>query len=341
MEKREAILRLHSMGKSCKEIANALKIMKVTKSTAWYTIKRFKETKSLENRPKSGRPRSVRTKKLIQATRLKIFRNGRRSLRKMATDAGIKRESMRKIVREDLKMRPFHLQKRHLLSGATMEKRLARSKLLLKWMNSCTRTSIIWTDEKIFTVEQAFNSHNDRILGRKRKDIPVNEQSIFRRQKPASVMVWAGVTSCGKKTPLIFIPEGVKVNQDVYLDMLRQKVLPWINSQQWEHSYLFQQDGAPSHTAKKVQAWCEQAFQGFWPRQMWPPSSPDLNVMDFSIWSILEGKVGTKTYSNINTLKAAIEAAWSELDAEVIRTSCSSVQRRLKQVIAAKGGHFM
>ena len=29
-------------------------------------------------------------------------------------------------------------------------------------------------------------------------------------------MVWEGVTSCGQKTPIIFISERVKVNQHVY-----------------------------------------------------------------------------------------------------------------------------
>ncbi len=71
MGKCEAIIDLHRAGKSCGEIAKALKAIKVTKSTAWYTIKRY-ETKSVEDRPKSGQPRSVWTKKLIEATQAKI-----------------------------------------------------------------------------------------------------------------------------------------------------------------------------------------------------------------------------------------------------------------------------
>ena len=63
MGKHEAIIDLHREGKSCGEIAKALKALKVTKSTVWYTINRYEETKSVKNRPKSGRPRSVRTKK--------------------------------------------------------------------------------------------------------------------------------------------------------------------------------------------------------------------------------------------------------------------------------------
>lgn len=283
MEKREAIIRLHHAGESSRNIAKALKSMNVSKSTVSYTIRRYKETLSVKNRTIPGRPRSVRTKALVKATRSKISRNGKRSMRKMASEAGVKRESMRKIVREDLNMSAYKLQKRQLLSSATKDKRLQRSRLLLNFMKAGPQPSIIWTDEKIFTVEAVHNSHNDRILARDINSIPIEERTVFRRQKPASVMVWAGVTSCGRKTPLIFIPEGVKVNQNVYLDMLRSQVKPWVESLEWPSSYVLQQDGAPSHTANRVQAWCKANFDGFWAKEMWPPSSPDLNVMDFSI----------------------------------------------------------
>ncbi|XP_059096817.1 uncharacterized protein LOC131891306 [Tigriopus californicus] len=339
MEMREAILSLHSEGETCQEIARTLSSLKVTKSTAWYTIKRYKYTGSVENRPKSGRPRSIRTRKLIEATRSKIRRNPKRSIRKLASEAGVGRESMRKVIRKDLKMKAYHLQKRQLPSAAMVTKRLSRAKVLRDWMKAWPEKSIIWTDEKNCTVEQACKSHNDRILARNIKKVPVNNKTIFRRQHPASVMVWAGVTSCGKKTPLISIPEGVKVNQVLYLEMLTEKVLPWAQTQHWDHSYCFQQDEAPSHTANKVQEWCQKFFPEFWSKEMWPPSSPDLNVMDYAIWSILERKVGVKTYSNVEDLKVALLAAWADLDEEVIRRSCGAARKRLNVVIKAKGGY--
>ena len=201
----------------------------------------------------------------------------------MALEAGVSRTSMRRIIRDDLKMRPYKLQKRQLLSQATIDKRLERSKWIQNWFRQGTGASVIWTDEKLFTVQAVHNHQNDRILAKNIRNIPVNEKTMFRRQKPASVMVWAGVTSCGQKTPIIFIPEGVKVNQHVYKQMLEDQVLPWFEGQDWESSYCFQQDGAPSHTLKMVQKWCQEHFHSFWSKDLWPPSSPDLNVMDFAI----------------------------------------------------------
>ncbi|QQP32890.1 Putative DD37D maT transposase, partial [Caligus rogercresseyi] len=60
------------------------------------------------------------------------------------------------------------------------------------------------------------NSLNDRILTWKKEDIPVELRTAFRRQKPPSITVWAGATSDGKRAPLIFVEEGVKVDQAVF-----------------------------------------------------------------------------------------------------------------------------
>ena len=68
---------------------------------------------------------------------------------------------------------------------------------------------------------------------------------------------------------------------------------------------------------------------------MWPPSSPDINPMDFAIWSVFESDVSTCSYSNLDSLKAAIHSAWTKLDEEV-----ASVTTRIELMIKAKGGHF-
>ena len=170
--------------------------------------------------------------------------------------------------------------------------------------------------------------------------VPVERRSSFRRQKPASVMVWAGVTSKGLKTPLIFIEEGVKINQTVYRRMLEEKVLPWVQEVVGEQGVTLQQDGATSHTANSVQAWCRCNFKGFWEKELWPPSSPDLNPMDFGLWSILETKACRTSHPNLDSLKRKLTSAWDEIDPEVVRATCAQVLPRLRKVIKNKGGYI-
>ena len=120
---------------------------------------------------------------------------------------------MRRLIKKDLGMTSYKIKKRQFLNPQSIEKRLTRSALLLRWLQIWDRISVIWTDEKMFSVEADFNRQNDRVLAVTIDDVPINERSVFRSQGAASVMVWAGVTSCGKKTPLIFVDQGVKINQ--------------------------------------------------------------------------------------------------------------------------------
>ena len=74
-----------------------------------------------------------------------------------------------------------------------------------------------------------------------------------------------------------------------YLDrILIPHILPWIqNNFSDSDNIVLMQDGAPCHTAKSVQTWVENHVK-FWSNEMWPPSSPDLNPLDFSIWAYIQ-----------------------------------------------------
>ena len=125
------------------------------------TTDRFEEISSITDRPQSGHPCSSRTPNLINSVKEKIRHNPRKSMRKMAKKSKISPRTMGRICQDDLKVSPYKLQKRQLISGATIAKRLARSKLLLKQLKNGTLQNPIFTDEKLFTVQQAHNHQND------------------------------------------------------------------------------------------------------------------------------------------------------------------------------------
>ena len=89
-----------------------------------------------------------------------------------------------------------------------------------------------------------------------------------------------------------------------------------------------------------MQEWCRNHFSEFIAKEEWPPCSPDLNPMDFSVWSVLERKVHSTTHANADSLKQAIVKAWSELTPEYLRATVDDVPRRLKELIRARGGVF-
>ncbi len=78
-------------------------------------------------------------------------------------------------------------------------------------------------------------------------------------------MVWAGMMSDGNKMPLVFMPEGMKINKEVYITILKDHVLPWIWESYSSVHFTFQQDSAPAHGPRLFKPSVRQTFQIFGP----------------------------------------------------------------------------
>jgi hypothetical protein len=65
-------------------------------------------------------------------------------------------------------------------------------------------------------------------------------------------------------------------------------------------------------------------------------SSPDLNPLDYAIWSILEDEVNAEAHNFVEALKQAIEDAFNNLDQEMINQAIGNWLRQLDTVIKAK-----
>jgi hypothetical protein len=65
---------------------------------------------------------------------------------------------------------------------------------------------------------------------------------------------------------------------------------------------------------------------------MWPPSSPDINPLDFSFWNTLASKICEKPTKNRKDLIERIEKNWFNLleKSYVIKT-CASAWKRMQK----------
>ena len=75
----------------------------------------------------------------------------------MAKEMGSSKESMRRVVREDLYFKAYKLHKRQLLITQNKQKRLERSKIMLSLFADGLHKQILFSDEKLFTFEQIVN----------------------------------------------------------------------------------------------------------------------------------------------------------------------------------------
>ena len=104
--------------------------------------------------------------------------------------------------------------------------------------------------------------------------------------------------------------------------------------------WIFQQDSAPAHAARITQEWLRNNVPEFISSTEWPPYSPDLNPMDFSVWEILESKVCSTSYKNLNAFKRALMREWAKIPQSTRRTTTMEFRKRLDLIIRAKGDHI-
>ena len=104
---------------------------------------------------------------------------------------------------------------------------------------------------------------------------------------------WVAVSSPGA-TQLHFLEPGVKVNGDYYRNtVLLNMLLLDIRSVLGDY-YVFSKIGhAPAHRSRDTVTMLQRETPEFIPPEMWPPNSPDLNPVDYSIWGMFQERVYT------------------------------------------------
>ena len=82
----------------------------------------------------------------------------------MAHELSVNKETMRKLVVEDIGQKSIKKKKVHQLNPSIRTKRRVRSKALLQQFAPGSQEQILFSDDIIFTFEEAWNRQNDRIF---------------------------------------------------------------------------------------------------------------------------------------------------------------------------------
>ena len=205
----------------------------------------------------------------------------------------IPRTSIRRIIAEDLKLQPFKKIKGQRIDTRTKKKRIKQCPNLLRVFTKQVLETAFFSDEKIFKVTQLLNVQNDRTYAYalsvyKKSTIENKRLCVERRGFPMSLMVSVAVSKVGKSS-IFFVESGAKVNGAYYRKKLLASIIPEMDRLTGYQPYVFMQDGARSHTANEtVRLLNQQRYLTLLQPNMWPPNSPDLNPVDYCVWSALE-----------------------------------------------------
>lgn len=338
--KQHAIKLFHENGFQPYDIVKALKNLNVCERQVYRVCKRLREGQSIDKRHQSGRRRTVRTVAAIKRVREQIRRKPVRSTRKLSAQNKMSQRSIRRIIREDLGLHPYKKRQLHGLTSAQEDKRLIRSKELRSRHGNQDLEKIVFSDEKFFGVEEKLNSQNTRIYSLAIEDIPEEIRTAQRFQHEQKVMVWCAVSKKGK-FPMVFFESNERLNARTYISKILEPIVKVEGLKMYKKDkWTFQQDSAPAHAAKITQDWCQANLPEFIPSSNWPPSSPDLNPLDYSIWGILETKVNAKRHTSIEALKATLLREWENLSMKNVRAGIDAWPKRLNALIKKKGKRF-
>ncbi|XP_045456525.1 uncharacterized protein LOC123666478 [Melitaea cinxia] len=187
---------LHKVGMEPSIIFQTLQKLGISRMFVYRTNNRYSITSSVEDQKRSGRPRVVRTTKAVNAVKARIRRNP------------IKKQ---KILSREMKI------------PARLCRRVDRSKRLLSRYAVERHRNILFTDVKIFMIEEHYNKQNDTVYADSSKEAA---QVVGKRDSPTG------------------------------------------------------------HKARTTQVWLKTNVLDFIRVGDWPSSRPDLNPLDFTLWSV-------------------------------------------------------
>jgi len=254
------------------------------------------------------------------------------SIRKLSVAAQISYGTTRSVLRDDLGLKPYRRQIVHELEPADYEKRVKFANWFLS-LPSNAINFIIFSDEAWFTLKEPENQQNNR-LWLKSKPIDAIELPLHDEK----IMVW-----CAISVNRIFGPYFYEetINQNNYLDMLKKFFWPKLLRTNDYKNYRFQQDGAPPHTANKVQEWLTDRFSTkFINKFDWPPRSPDLNPCDYFLWGYLKARVYSPLPKSIDELKVNIKREIKNIDKNILKSTFLNFENRCNLIIKLNGGHI-
>ena len=310
-----------------------------------YNCSKFRNHGKVTNRFKdgSGRRRSVRTRRNIDAVERALQRNPRMSARR--NTLAMNHSSFNRITRLDLQMYPYRIQVRHALQQHDLQRRLTYCQWLINRPDRMLRESVV-VDEANFHLNGTVTTSNVRCYAR--RDNPPRDFVYDRPNDRRKVVVFMGISGGNHIIGPVFYDGNI--NGQLYLDTINQVVAPrlaQLYGQQRNGTIprvWFFQDGASIHRTRAVHDRLEELFPnrvvGLGHNVPWPPRSPDLTAADFFLWGYLKQQVyGTGVPPrNLPDLRDRIMDATRALRrTRMCSRAVCSMRRRAERCIAKNG----
>lgn len=313
---------------SVRDISN---ILQIPKSTVQDVLKKYRDQGMVSTASRSGRPPIL--SKQDQRKLGRLARNNRQATLEQITEELNKSLTISAsvhTVRRALHGQGYHgrtAKKKPLVSEVNRKKRRFWCLARKNWVDEWNR--IVYSDESRFEI---FENDSHKWVWRKTDEKYEKDCLQPTVQKSDGIMVW-GCFCKDRLGPLVLV-EG-RITAEKYIDLLREHLLPFLNDLGHD-MYLFQDDNAPVHTARKTKEWKEENLGNS--KLPWPAQSPDLNPIEH-LWDVLERRVRLRNPKPKNKVQLfeALREEWYKIEPETYGKLTQSMPRRVDAVIRSNG----
>lgn len=342
LEQRVAIKFCVKLGESATETYG--KILKVYGSDALsraQVFRWFKEFKagreSVEDEARSGRPVEVRTDSNAQRVRTLIRQDRRLTIRMLAQELNMNRETVRKILRED-----FHMRKlcaKMVPKNLTEEQKEHRASVAEDCLQQVEDDPTL-LDRIITGDESWFFQYDPETKRQSQQWLSPNTPRPKKARMSKSKVKTMLITFFDRRGIVHkeFVPPGQTVNQVFYrqvLDRLRKRVnrvRPDIAK-----NWILHHDNAPCHTAFSVTEFLTSKNIPVFPQ---PPYSPDMSPCDFFLFPKVKQVVKGTHFESIDNIQEAVTRVMSGIPVEDFQKCYDAWKTRWNRCVAAQGNYF-
>ena len=234
-------------------------------------------------------------------------------------------------------VRTFKKVKRFLITHQNAARRKICCGRFRKKYGKADLHSMIWVDESYIVVGEYLNSQNERCYGKRFDLIPDSNKIRLVPKSPLTAMVFVAVWPEGR-SDLVVLPSGFRITSQTYIESCLEPLVNSLPTALDKKKVIFYQDLAPAHRAKKTQGFLKKNFPCFVPASETPPNSPDLNPLDYCLWSILKERLNKyDLIPNFERLAEILRNEWNSIPQHVIQGSCNSWLTRVRAVERANG----
>lgn len=305
-------------------------------------ITKIRQTGSVFNRPKSGRPRSATNEVNEVMVIGSVIMKSQQSLREIASETAGSITSVWRILRRH-KFHPYGVKLTQELLETDYGKRLDFCELMeQKTRDPNFLRTVCFSDESTFHLTGYVNRHNCRYWCESNP----NEHRQAHTQRPEKRNVWAGIL--GDEIIGPFFVDG-NLDGPKYVLMLHNQIVPAMRASAarqripWTDVH-FQQDGAPAHYSTMARRYLNLVFPNRWIGRLgpisWPPRSPDLTPLDFFLWGYLKDRVFRTNCDNIQEMEDRILANCLIPDEEMFTRVRESFLKRIFFCMEEDGKQF-